>query len=272
MKIARGNFGSRIVFRCGFNKNITRYEYPMHIHQFAEIAYCKEGSLELTVDGKTEVMTAGDMAIIPPYCVHSYHTPEYVIRWIGVFSDNFIPPFVTLDEFLSTPKNHVFRADDKLIEFLTGKFPQNKEKEVRASNEELRTMHLVISAIYEDYLRKAELEATPKKNALSNILLYIRQHFKEDITLRSIGAALGYSPKYVSNCISEIKGYTLPLLVNSLRIDYAKALLIKTDAKIIDIGSECGYKSEKSFYNAFRSITNTTPRDYRIQKRVSHKA
>ena len=267
MKIVQGNFGSRIVFRCGFNKNITRYEYPDHIHQFAEIVYCKEGSLELTVDGKTEIMKAGDMAIIPPYCVHSYHTPEYVIRWIGVFSDHFIPPFVTLDEFLSTPHNHVFRPDDKLIEFLSDKFPHNKEKEVQSSNDELRTMHLVTSVIYEDYLRKAKLRKTSKSTALSNILLYIRKHFKEELTLSSIGTSLGYSPKYVSNCISQIKGYTLPLIINSHRVDYAKELLKNTDTKIIDISAECGYKSEKSFYNAFRSITNTTPKEYRIQKK-----
>ena len=267
MFISWSNFGSEIKFRCGFNKRHTVYDFRSHIHQFAEIVYCKEGSLELTVNGKTETMRPGDMAIIPPYQVHSFHTPEYVIRWICVFSDHFIPSFVSLDEFVSTPKQYVFHPDESLLSFISDKLPNTNEHPIKPSGEELRTMHLITTAIYEDYLRKAELTSTPKENALANILLYIRQHFKEEVTLSSIGASLGYSPKYVSNCISRIQNYSLPMLVNSLRIDKAKELLVDTDMKIIDIGKECGYNNEKSFYRAFRAITSTTPKDYRIQKR-----
>ena len=267
MHISTVNFGSKTSFRCGFNKRITLYEFHEHLHQFAEIVYCKEGSLELTVDGKTETMNRGDMAIIPPYKVHSYHTPEFVIRWICVFSDVFIPSFVSIEEFISTPKKYVFRPDDSLIAFLEDKLPDNREKMVPATPEQLRVMHLITASIYEDYLRKTELILSPKENALSNILLYIRAHYKENITLNKIGNALGYSPKYVSNCISGIKNYNLPLLVNSLRIDDAKDLLINSDMKIIDIGAECGYNNEKSFYRAFKSIANTTPKEYRLKRK-----
>ena len=59
------------------------------------------------------------------------------------------------------------------------------------------------------------------------------------------------------------------MLVNSLRVDVAKELLVDTDMKIIDIGKECGYNNEKSFYRAFRSITDTTPREYRLQRKAN---
>ena len=270
MFISWSNFGSKIKFRCGFNCNNTIYNFRSHIHQFTEIVYCKEGSLELTVNGKTETMRPGDMAIIPPYQVHSFHTPKYVIRWICVFSDHFIPKFVTLEQFVSTPKSYVFHPDDSLISFLSDKLPNKRERPIQPSDEEIRVMHLITAAIYEDYLRKTELISTPKENALANILLYIRQHFKEEVTLSSIGTSLGYSPKYVSNCISRIQNYTLPMLVNSLRVDVAKELLVDTDMKVIDIGKECGYNNEKSFYRAFRAITSTTPKDYRLQKRTKN--
>ena len=265
MRIFVANFGSKITFRCGFNKN--KYNMAEHIHQFAEIAYCTEGSLEIIVDGKSETMNSGDMAIIPPYKVHSYSTRDYVKRWICVFSDNFIPNFVTDDMFLATPEKYVFRPDQKLIDFLKDKLPDNKESSTPPTSDEIASRCLIIACIYEDYLRKAKLTYSQNDNTLSAILIYIRKHFRENITLSSIGNALGYSPKYISNCISKIKNYTFPLLINSLRIDYAKELLINTDTKIIDIGAECGYKNEKTFYRAFRSITNTTPKDYRLQKK-----
>ena len=126
MRIFYGNFGSETLFRCGFVKG--KYDFPQHIHQFAEICYRKSGSLELTIDGETEVMEKGDMAIIPPYRVQVYYTPKTVERWICVFSDNFIPSFVGLDKFVASPKKHVFHPDSELILFLENKPPATEPK------------------------------------------------------------------------------------------------------------------------------------------------
>ena len=112
MRIFYGNFGSKILFRCGFVKG--KYDFPEHLHQFAEICYCRSGSLEITVDGQIETMTEGDMAIIPPYRVHSYYTPDTVERWICVFSDNFIPSFINTYQFIATPKKICFSSGPRI--------------------------------------------------------------------------------------------------------------------------------------------------------------
>lgn len=266
MRIGWRNFGTETVFRCGFNRRDI-YDYPEHLHQFAEIVYLKEGLLELTVEGTTEIMHSGDCAIIPPYHAHSYHTPEYARRWIAVFSDDFIPPFVSNEEFFSSPDKYVFHLDEKFLKLLIEIFPDNREKWIQATTAEVRNMHLVTACIYENYLRVANLSITNKNKALSNILLYIHHHYLENLTLSSVGKALGYSPKYVSNCISSIKNYNFALLINSLRIDHAKSLLVKTNEKIITIAGICGFNNEQSFHRSFRSLTGITPREYRIQKR-----
>ena len=265
MIIHHSNFGSKTAARYGYISG--KYNYYEHIHQYCEIVFCEEGSMELTVDDKKLTMQAGDFAVISPFRIHSFHTPEYVRRWICVFSDDLIPSFVTEDEIISTSDNCVFHADEKTIAFLKDTFPDNNEELVEMSIKELRTICIIISCVFEEYLRKVKTEPVHQNKALLKILLYIRQHYQENLTLSSIGKAIGYNPKYVSNCISNIKNYNLPLLLNSLRIDHAKNLLIKTDSKIIDVAAMCGYKNEKSFYNAFRSITNTTPKEYRIQKK-----
>ena len=265
MLIFHTNFGSKIIARCGFWEG--KYNFPEHIHQFAEIVFCAEGSMELTIDGKCEVMNAGDLAIIAPFRTHSFYTPKHVKRWICVFSDNFVPSFVSKDEFYASCERCVFTPDDNLIPFLYERLPDNNEEPVEISQNVLRLVSLIVAAIYEDYLRKCILIPAPKSDALTKILFYIRDNFKDNVTLAKIGAALGYSPKYVSNCIAEIKGYNLPRLINSFRTDYAKQMLIDTDTNVIDIGLACGYKSEKSFHRAFRDIASMTPSEYRRQKR-----
>ncbi len=264
MREFSGNFGSKIGARCGFWEG--KYDFPEHIHQFAEIIYCAEGSMELTVDGKTETINPGQLAIIAPFRVHSFFTPVSVKRWICVFSDNFVPSFVSNEEFFAFCEKCVFTPDDGLMQFLYDKLPDNKEEFIEMNKTEIGLVSLIVTAIYEDYLRKAILTPATKNEVLQKILMYIRDHFKENLTLPSVGVALGYSPKYVSNCIAKIKNFNFPRLINSFRVDYAKQLLISSDKNIIDIGYECGYKSEKSFYRAFRSITGTTPAIYRRQK------
>ena len=137
------------------------------------------------------------------------------------------------------------------------------------SEENIRSFKALIFAIYEEYLRKVK-RATKKKyhNALSQILFYISEHYTENISLSSIGAALNYSPKYISLCLAEIDEMNLNYLVNSFRADYAKSLLINTGHKMIDIALECGYSNERSFYRAFANVTGMTPGQYRKHKRT----
>lgn len=267
MQIHYSSFGSKTQARYGFLNG--RYNYPEHIHQYCEIVFCEEGSMQVTVDDKKLTMNAGDFAVISPFSIHGFYTPEYVRRWICVFSDDFLPTFVSQNEINMAAENCVFHADEKLLAFLKGRLPDNKEELVEMSSLQIRLVGMIVACVFEEYLRKVKIEPKQKNKALVEILLYIQQHYTEDLTLRSIGNAIGYSPKYISNCISCIKNYNLPLLVNSLRIDRAKHLLLNTNMKILSIGEICGYNSEKSFYNAFRTITNTTPREYRLAKRQS---
>ena len=266
MQIHSGNFGSKTQIRCGYLAG--KYNYSEHIHQFSEIVYCKEGELKLTVDGKCETMRAGDIAVIAPFRIHGFFTPEYTNRWICVFSDDFALGFVSNEEYYGISESCVFHAEPELISYLEKNATDSGEYDMKLNAGLIRAYKVIIGAVYEEYLRHAG-KLTPRKQGktLSSILLYIANHYRENVSLASIGNALGYSPKHVSACISVIKGFSLADLVNSFRTDHAKELLIKTDMKVIDIGMECGYKNEKSFHRAFLKITQVTPGEYRRQKR-----
>jgi AraC-like DNA-binding protein len=267
MQVHHKNFGSKTALRCGYLEGI--YDYPSHIHQFPEIIYVKEGGLILTVDGEDEEMHAGDIAIISPFRVHGFRTPNWVNRWVGVFSGDFIANFITNEEFYGIAESCVFSASDELKAYIEKHLLDSEELFFSLSDEVIRTSKAVIFAIYEEYLRKAgKIEKRKYRYALSSILLYISEHYREPISLASIGSALGYSPKYVSLCLAEIDGMNLLYLVNSFRADYAKTLLANTKATVLDVALECGYANERSFYRAFSQVTGMTPGQYRRSKRT----
>lgn len=267
MQVHHKNFGSKTALRCGFLSG--QYNFPSHIHQFAELVYVSEGSLEVTVDGKTELMLPGDFAIIPPFRVHSFFTPERVKRWICVFSPDFISSFISRDEFFGGGESSILHASDGLKAFANEHMIEADELFFELTEETIRAYKSFIFAVYAEYLNTVpRTEKRIYHQALSAILLYISEHYTEDISLSSIGTALNYSRKYVSLCLADIDGMNLNYLVNSFRADHAKTLLSTTKMKILDIALECGYANERSFYRSFLNVTGMTPGQYRRSKRT----
>ena len=43
---------------------------PQHAHPQEQVAHVLQGKFELTVDGETQVLEPGKVAVIPPYVVH----------------------------------------------------------------------------------------------------------------------------------------------------------------------------------------------------------
>lgn len=267
MQVHHKNFGSKTAIRCGFLSG--EYNFPSHIHQFPEIVYVSEGSLEVTIDGKTELMLPGDFAIIPPFRVHSFFTPETVTRWVCVFSTDFISSFISRDEFFGNGESCILHASEGLKAFANEHMMETNELFFELTEEIIRTYKSFIFAVYAEYLNKVpRAEKRQYHQALSAILFYISEHYTEDISLSSIGAALNYSAKYVSLCLSEVDEMNLNQLVNSFRADLAKTLLSTTKLKMIDIALECGFANERSFYRSFLRVTGMTPGDYRRSKRT----
>ena len=55
--------------------------------------------------------------------------------------------------------------------------------------------------------------------------------------------------------------------LRDLRTREARALLLKSDLSIADVGGRCGFASSSRFAQAFRSATGLSPREYRAAVR-----
>jgi quercetin dioxygenase-like cupin family protein len=44
---------------------------PEHSHPHEQVVHVYEGALQVTVDGRTNILRAGEVGIIPPHAVHS---------------------------------------------------------------------------------------------------------------------------------------------------------------------------------------------------------
>lgn len=264
MYIQLQNFGYNSSIKSTYHEG--KYECIERIHQFPEIISIIAGSVEITVDGITEIAHAGDIAVITPFRAHSFHTPEYCKIWIGVISSDFASDFISGDNLHVSGTHAIFTPTASLSNYVIEHFPAPTETQTNIENDNIRyrSVKALVYAVFEEYTRTVPQVSTKlKKDALVSLLLYLSEHFKENIDLSTVAEALGYTSTYISHCIVTIPNMNFRKLLNSLRVDYAKNLLISKDFKLIDIALECGFTGERSFYRAFSEIVGMTPTEYR---------
>lgn len=94
---------------------------------------------------------------------------------------------------------------------------------------------------------------------------YIREHYRQDISLSDIAAYLELSESYASRIFNKHMGKNIPAYINQLRIEEARELLKNTNKKIYEVATEVGYTSTTAFHMAFKKQEGITPIEYRNQ-------
>ena len=270
MYIQFSNFGFNAAAktRYFFGKN----EYSERIHQLPEILLIIDGSFELTVDGITEVAKKGDICVITPFRSHSWHTPESCTVWQLVISMDFVEDFLSAENLYISGTKAVFTPKKELYDYIVDIFPQPHAMQfnIDSNNQKYWTIKSIVYSVFTEYMRIVPRKTTPLSNhIITKLLIYLNEHFSEDIDLDAVAEKLGYNKAYLSRCIHTIPGLNFRKLVNSLRIDHAKNLLTSTDHTILNIALECGFTNERTFQRVFLDAVKMSPREYRKYKRSS---
>ena len=262
MEVQTINFDRSGLYRAAFKQD--HYYVQRHIHQCSEIIYVKKGSLMATVDNQTTLLQPGDIAVISPFQVHTFDTPDRVELWLCVFSNGLLEDIMPKNEIYKGRNQISFKPSKHLRDFLEHKLLNSNEEMISFDYFELRKIKTILTAIYEEYIIAVPTTIKDEQNIiLSKLLLYLDKNHGEDITISSVAQVLGYSSRHISRILSTLKIYNFRNLLNSFRIEHAKRLIRKTNLKMIDISLEIGFSNERSFYRAFQALEGCTPKEYK---------
>lgn len=100
---------------------------------------------------------------------------------------------------------------------------------------------------------------------INRILKYIRDHYTEDITLKSLAQFVNMDEHYVSALFKKKIGETLIHYIQRTRIEQSKFYLKETDLPVGEICSRVGFANENYFFKMFKRWTGSTPNDFRSQ-------
>lgn len=92
---------------------------------------------------------------------------------------------------------------------------------------------------------------------------YMKEHFREQVTLEDVSALAGFSPTYFSALFKKETGSAFLEYLQSVRMDEAKRLLKETNLSVIAICEKVGYSDVKYFTKSFIKHTGLKPGEYR---------
>lgn len=238
--------------------HIQDFSHFAHLHRSFELLRLQKGGLKACVDEREFIMEPGDMILILPYEVHSYTNLGQAECQVNVFSPDYIQEFYKMipKKALNRP---VFRLDDQMFSHMEKHLFLDSSKPLFSKS----CLYYIAAMLLEESglsMRKA-----PSSDLLHQILLYIQDHYLEDLTLQDLAVHLGYNRLYISRFINSRLGLSFTDLVNQHRINYSTHLLRTTDTPVSDIAFACGYNSLRSFNRCFKEIHHLTPREYRNQ-------
>ncbi len=239
-------------------------DYPPRFHKQVEIGFITEGEALLSLEEETYRLQKGDLYLAFPNIVHSlFSSPAKGIVFIAEAE---LFPSLTRKLSRFKPKTPILRKDKipPTVEHMFHRLAALAEKHPN-SHPELFSGYA--NAILGEVLLGAELEErSGDDDLLQSMMLFLLNHYAEDISLDQMAKAVGYSKWYLSKVISSTFRCNFRTLVNSYRISMAQSLLLSTRNSINSIAYECGFKNQSSFNRVFLEISGVTPSIFRQQK------
>ena len=245
------NFGNEYEYRCRWH---DKFIINAHLHDYSELALCKKGKAELAVRGKKYVLEENEMIFIPPNCVHEYFCKECEIV-CAVFSNDYIPLFFRELSGRSIIPSPIDVSDMKDI---TDRLLELVDANTVAVTGRL---NLICERILED--SSFEDGDVLDGNLYQKVITYISEHYKENITLKTLAQMFGYNEKYLSSSLHALTGINFRTLVSVYRINHAKKLLESGNMNMTEVAFLSGFSAVNSFNRVFKSIVGKTPLEYK---------
>ena len=267
-----------------FKHNCYTPALPHH-HNFFEMFFVLKGRCMHQVEENISVLHKGDLCFIQPKVTHSLDVNDesividVLIRrstfrqyfYSILQGDNLLSNFFMSTLYSKTGIDYLIfhtEEDPDLYYAFVDLCGESLDKEAYYSvlvNAILTRIFVMLLRRYMDTCDIPADKARDSETAM-RIARYIQSN-AAGVTLSSLSAAFHYSPEYASRLIKKTTGQTFIQLLTSIRIENAKQLLRDTSLSVIDIAANVGYDSCEHFIRKFRTVTGTTPGEYRHRRK-----
>ncbi|MHB8885088.1 MAG: helix-turn-helix transcriptional regulator [Methylovirgula sp.] len=107
---------------------------------------------------------------------------------------------------------------------------------------------------------------------LQRVLDFIDDHLEDHITIGILAETACLSPFHFARAFKAAAGVPPHQYLSERRVQFAKALLVKGELRLVDIALACGFSSQANFSRAFRQATGMAPGQFRAASAAARPA
>ncbi len=98
---------------------------------------------------------------------------------------------------------------------------------------------------------------------LAHILDYIKQNYREPLTVEQISNFCHCSESYVNHLFKKRVGINIKMYINKIRVEQARTQLVESGDKVAEIAYTVGFNDSNYFSRVFTELTGISPLEYR---------
>lgn len=235
-------------------------DFPSHIHEDVEVVYIKKSGGTAYCDGKAYPLKEGTFFLTFPNQVHHYTdsaSGDYILL--------IVKPNTLLNRndlfFKGTPTSAYCDCADpdtvELLEIALREYEQNGENSA---------VDACLMAFFEKLITFYTIEkGAASADTVMRLLQYCNEHYREDITVDDLAAALHISRSSVSHIFSDRLGIGFCDHIHALRLIDAMRLLRDKHYSITEVSEIAGFPTIRTFNRVFQRQYGMSPSAYRKQ-------
>ncbi len=231
---------------ANYSKNIIP-----HFHDSIEFFIIEKGEFSISIAGEEKTMKAGDIFFIDGFTRHAVEIPKSAdfSLYCAVASAKYFEGISWFRDMTLSPYSEKKKGFEEILAFIKWAYHLKGKM-----NDDMREgfVKMLFGLLY-DYLGPIPRRSDKSKSALIEIIKYIGDNFAENITLDGLSQKFGYEKTYLSKLLSKTVGMNLREYLGRLRIARLETIRKKApELPLTAIYEECGFKSESTFFRAYR--------------------
>lgn len=240
-----------------------------HWHEHIELLFFTKGSANILCGSSQYDVSSGDLLFINSNELHSFEYAQPSDYYCLIIN----PVFFQDVHFENILINSFIKKDCFIKDCFTEIFNEYQKKSegwdmvIKSKTYELMTYLLRNYKLA--YLPAKEFDARNLKlKRINSVLLYISEHYQENITTASLAKMCYLSEYYFCRFFKNETGMSAISYINKIRADKAAVLLENTSVSITEIAITTGFDDVNYFARVFKKYKQISPSEYR-KKAVS---
>lgn len=268
--------GQRLADVFRFISFVPTEKYFEHQHHRIEINYVKKGSCIIQLQNESISFNEDDLMIICPDVTHSFQAGSegctlMQLEFLPEVFEDFTDILVVKELDVFTPLG-LFSSSNSLIKIINNvRIMRTIQRIVTELNTQKSYYDYLVLMYYAELLiliyRHVDETYLPlcSNPAMSKSIRFMRENFKNDISIKDVADESQISERYLRKIFSEYLNLSPIEYLNQIRINHAIELLRISELSVKEVCYECGFQSPQYFSRIFKKQVGVNPR------KINHK-